>query len=106
MIQKLWQLIRDGIEVEMKDAQRDFDASKGRLKEAAADYHFAMWLLSASASKKPSAFESPDDFAAYVIDLIENAPENKELAGAPRAKYVWLVKDRYKRVTGDDYEKK
>ncbi|MCP4228612.1 MAG: hypothetical protein GY771_00490 [bacterium] len=103
MIQKLWQLIRAGLEAEMKDAQRDYDVSKGRLKEAAADYHFAMWLLSASASKKPTAFENPEELAGYVIDLIESAPENKDLAGAPRAKYVWLVKDRYKRVVGKDY---
>ena len=104
MIKKLQQLIRAGIESEMKDAHRDHEATKGRLKEPAADYHFAMWLLSASASKKPSAFESPDELAAYLIDVIESAPENKDLAGAPRAKYVWLVKDRYKRVTGKDYD--
>ena len=104
MMKKLWQLIRAGIEAEMKDAQRDFDATRGRLKEPAADYHFAMWLLSAFASKKPSTFETPEELAAFVIDLIENAPENKQLAGAPRAKYAWLVKDRYKRITGKDYE--
>ncbi len=104
MINKLWQLIRAGIEAEMKDAQRDYDISKGRLKEAAADYHFAMWLLSASATKKPSTFDTPEELAAYIIELIESAPENKDLAGAPRTKYVWLVKDRYKRITGKDYE--
>jgi len=104
MIKKLWQLIRSGIEAEMTDAQRDHDITKGRLKEPAVDYHFAMWLLSASASRKPSAFATPEELAAYVIDLIENAPKNKDLAGASYAKYIWLVKDRYKKVTGKDYE--
>lgn len=103
MVNKLWQLIRAGIEAEMKDAQRDHDISKGRLKEAAADYHFALWLLSASATKKPSAFGTTEELAAYIIELIENAPENKDLEGAPRAKYIWLVKDRYKRIVGKDY---
>ena len=104
MIWKLWQLIRVGIETEMRDAHRDHEITKGRIKEATADYHFAMWLLSAFASKKPAAFETPEELAGYIIDLIESAPDNKQTAGASRAKYVWLAKDRYKRVTGKDFE--
>ncbi len=101
---RMWRLIKKGIEDEMNDAQRDHDITKGRLKEASADYHFAMWLLSASSSKKPNSFDTPRDFASYIIGLIKSAPDIAKYKKASREKYIWLVKDKYKRTTGENFD--